>query len=62
MASTSKDEFIPTDRRGIWQHYLCEKKGAKAQCKECGFKCEGAYTMYGVYCSRLVGLCCRFSV
>ena len=42
----SIDEFIATDRGGIWQHYLREKKGNKAKCKECSVivKCEGGST------------------
>ena len=46
MASTSKDEFITTDRGGILEHYLREKKGNRAMCKECNVtvKCEGVST------------------
>ena len=32
MASTSKDEFVETDRAGIWQYYLREKKEDRRPC------------------------------
>ena len=46
MASTSKDEFVETDRAGIWQYYLRQKRRQKAMCKQCSVivKCEGRST------------------
>jgi len=42
MASGSKDEFVESDRGGIWEYYLHEKKGQSASCKECKFTAEMA--------------------
>jgi len=46
MASGSKDEFVESDRGGIWEYYLREKKGQSASCKECEFtvQCAGGST------------------
>ena len=46
MACSSKDEFVEFKTNGIWQYYLREKKGQRAQCKACSLvvKCEGGST------------------
>jgi radical SAM protein with 4Fe4S-binding SPASM domain len=38
-----KEEYVHTQRSGVWLLYLREKKGQKAKCKECSLivKCEG---------------------
>ena len=46
MASAVKEEYVDTQRGGVWLLYLREKKGQKAKCKECSLivKCEGGST------------------
>ena len=46
MATGSKDELVESDRGGIREYYLREKKGQCASCKKCRFtvQCAGGST------------------